>query len=111
MRILDLLLRATRTGKITWSAGAPDDYSGAGPGVSCQIRFLRPLLGDGTTSGNDIAEVTVGRHILTYCSGTLGMDLVRSILAAGLPEWREHAEAIEEREREAEEALRTLCNE
>jgi hypothetical protein len=109
LRILDLLLECTLRDRLAWSRIAPDTYEArSGSEVMAEVQFLYPLVADGDVLGADIAQVTMGRTMLLYYSGTRGMYRIREILQAGLPEWRDHRKLASERMSEIVSRLEDL---
>ena len=72
---LDSVVEATRAGRITWE----ELDSG---------RFE-------TTTGADIAVVTLGGIATSFFSGSDGMTRIQSVLRAAFPEWEEHLSSLE----------------
>jgi hypothetical protein len=107
---LSVLHRLTKAGTITWKQHDPSLWIASGP-VQAQIEYLRPMLPDGTTSGNDIARVTIGGYMDSVCSGTEGMALVRAILEAAFPDMASWTASCQAKLEEAFGALTSLLPE
>jgi len=89
VRVLQALLAATVDGRIVWKEENVDRYSTVTCAGDAYIEFLYPMLGDETTSGADIAKVSIPGTSLHFFEGTEGMELVRAILDAAFPSWAE----------------------
>jgi len=79
LKALDAVLEATHSGPITWKKTDPDRYETLGePRVSIQFHY--PQVGGETTTGADIEVVSLGGVVLSFFSGSEGMEKVRQIL-------------------------------
>ena len=105
---LRILLELTRDGKIEWRQKEADRYDAQIGEETVRIEFHRCLRANDCLPDADIVEVAFPRIISTYFSGTEGMRLVGEILAAGMPEWRRHAEHIAERWTNAKALLKSV---
>jgi len=54
------------------------------------IQFRYPMMGDGTVSGADVAEVTIGCVWLSFFAGSGGMSLVHEVLSQADVDWSSH---------------------
>ncbi len=96
LKVLDAVLDATRSGRITWKKTDPERYETVGePKVS--IKFHYPQVGGETTIGADIAVVELGGVTVSFFSGSEGMTKIGQILRAAFPDWEEHLASIESR--------------
>ena len=94
LKALDAVLEATHSGPITWKKTDPDRYETLGePRVSIQFHY--PQVGGETTTGADIEVVSLGGVVLSFFSGSEGMEKVRQILREAFPDWEEHLAGIE----------------
>ena len=106
--LLRQLLAATQAGKIKWQQAGNDIYVVSSGENSFQIRFMYLLLPDETTTGADIVQITLPGCMLTYCSGTEGMDIIVDILSAAFDEWREHQAVMDRSAAYAEDILQKI---
>jgi hypothetical protein len=91
---LDAVIEATRAGRVVWRKVEPDRYETATePKVS--IEFHYPQVGGETTTGADIAVVSLGGGMYSFFSGSEGMTKVQTILRSAFPDWHEHLARLE----------------
>ena len=96
LKALDAVLKATRSGRITWKKTDPERYETLGePKVSIQFHY--PQVGGETTTGADIAAVSLGGVEVSFFSGSEGMLKVQEILRMAFPDWEAHLGSIENR--------------
>src|SRR3954466_12621453 len=94
LKALDAVGEATRARRVTWRMVAPDHYeTTAEPKVSIQFHY--PQVGGETTTGADIAVVSLGGVMTSFFSGSDGMKRIQTILRAAFPDWEEHLSDIE----------------
>lgn len=91
---LDAVVEATRAGRVTWRKVEPERYETTTDPKVC-IEFHYPQVGGETTTGADIAVVSLGGVVASFFSESDGMAKVQAILRAAFPEWEEHLSAIE----------------
>ena len=96
LKILRLMLEATRQGKIVWHNLEPDTYYAQVEGYDFKwyIRYKYPMLCKDDGSDRDIAEVSAGRALMTLYAGTEGRYLVDEIISLTDPEFIEHRKSI-----------------
>ena len=93
---LRLLVHLTAAQSVQWVEIGSSAWRMANGPVDVVIEYLRPLLPDGTTPGNDIARISIWGYVDEVCAGTEGMELVRRVLDAAFPsqaEWSAGCEA------------------
>ncbi len=96
LRALDSVAEATRVGRISWQRIDSDRFeTTTDPKVS--IEFYYPQVGGETTTGADIAVVSLAGTETSFFSGSDGMVKVQTILRAAFPEWEEHISLIEDK--------------
>jgi hypothetical protein len=106
---LRLLLEATKAKVLQWKRLDGDCYEARNNEHRFAIEFRYPLYSDEEGSDRGVAYVDLpytSAH--RFFSGTEGMDLVFEILAAGVPSWAEHIEALEESRRKTATLLQEL---
>ena len=94
---LGLILLLTKTNALRWVEVKSGVWKVSDSPVALQIEYLRPLLPDGSTPGNDIARITIGGYVDEVCAGTEGMDLVRKILDAAFPAQADWSQGCQEK--------------
>jgi hypothetical protein len=85
VEVLRTLVQLTRLGRVRWIQEEPQLWNMLDGPVQARIEYLRPLLPDGTTPGNDIARITIAGYVDEVCAGTEGMFLIRDLLDAAIP--------------------------
>ncbi|HZI87898.1 MAG TPA: hypothetical protein VFD48_13780 [Pyrinomonadaceae bacterium] len=95
LKILRLMLEATRQGKFVWRNLEPDTYYANVEGsFRWYIRYKYPMLSNDDGSDMDIAEVSAGGTRMTFYAGTEGRYLVDEIIGLTDPKFIEHRKKI-----------------
>ena len=93
--LLRTILEATRRGSLKWRQAGPEEFEAARP-VKIRIVQVTPLIaGDPETAGPQAFEVTAGTVCFYVWDGSVGCELVRQILSAGLASWADHTGRID----------------
>lgn len=90
-KLLDRLLSITKSG-LNWEKYDSDAYRAQTKAGEVRIMFLFPMLADETTSGADIAKLSINSVDVNFFEGSNGMNKIREILYYGNNEWKEHQE-------------------
>jgi hypothetical protein len=107
--ILEKVRRATSAGLVEWSrAEDPDEFIGRAGEHTFLIKFKYPAYNADEASDRDYVEVHVFRSGHRFMVGTTGWYLTLEILAAGIPEYKEHLAKVLESARQTEAALDDL---
>jgi hypothetical protein len=94
LRILRLVLEATKKGSITWSNDEEDTYYAQIADMVNWIRFKQPLLNKEDGFGSDIAEVYIVRTLMTFYNGCEGFYIVNEIINVAHPELAGHKQDV-----------------
>ena len=93
--LLQAILDATRGRSLTWRQVGPEEFEASGP-VKIRVVQLTPLIaGDPETAGPQAFQMEAGGVCLYLWDGTVGCELVRQILSAGLELWAVHTKLID----------------
>jgi hypothetical protein len=97
LEILKLTLKATQKGKLKWEEFGDDQFHCKVKGERAKwiIRYKYPMFTNDEGSDKDIAEVMIGRAMMTFYSGTEGRYLVDEIISFAKPEFIGHRKRVE----------------
>ncbi|WP_406699108.1 hypothetical protein V5E97_09530 [Singulisphaera sp. Ch08] len=92
LRRLRLIRDATAAGLICWQRSEDDQdyFNSVSDLIATYIQFRFPSYNDDVGSDRDYVRIGEDRFMI----GTPGWWLVVEILAAGLPDWRNHLQSI-----------------
>jgi hypothetical protein len=93
--LLRAILEATRRGSLKWRQAGPEEFEASGP-LEIKVVQVTPLIaGETDTAGPQAFEVTAERVCFYVWDGSVGCELVRQILSAGLASWADHTGRID----------------
>ncbi len=109
--VLDAIYQATKSGKLVWRKLEPERYGANFADKILQIEFRYPMMGDETVSGADCVQVMAGSSLMTFFSGSYGMECVQEILGFAFPNFQEHVLRIRTNQQDVFNALLSLSSE